>query len=133
MAALEFLQPLGLARPSGYTQVVTVSPGKLIVISGQVALDADAQVVGVGDLRAQTQQVFENLRLALAAAGATFAQVIKLTIFVVNYTPAHRAAIVEVRDQFVARDQPPASTLVGVQALARPEFLIEIEALAAAP
>lgn len=133
MATLEFLQPEGLSRPTGYTQVVTVSPGKLIVISGQVALDASAQLVGVGDLRAQTQQVFENLGLALASAGAAFAQVIKLTIFVVNYQPAHRAAIVEVRDQFIARDHPPASTLVGVQALARPEFLIEIEALAAAP
>jgi enamine deaminase RidA (YjgF/YER057c/UK114 family) len=133
MAVLEFLQPEGLARPAGYTQVVTVSPGKLIVISGQVALDANAQLVGAGDMHAQTQQVFENLRLALAAAGATFEQVIKLTILVVNYTPAHRAAIVEVRDQFIARGQPPASTLMGVQALARPEFLIEIEALAAAP
>jgi len=132
MPNLEFLQPEGLSRPGGYTHVVTLTPGKLVVISGQVALDADAQIVGAGDLRAQTQQVFENLRLALAAAGANFAQVVKLTIFVVNYQPAHRAAIVEVRDQFIARDHPPAGTLVGVQALARPEFLIEIEALAAA-
>jgi len=57
--------------------------------------------------------------------------VVKLTIFIVNYQPEYRAAFVEVRDQFIARDRPPAGTLVGVQALARPEFLIEIEALAA--
>jgi enamine deaminase RidA (YjgF/YER057c/UK114 family) len=131
MPNLEFLQPEGLSRPSGYTHVVTLTPGKLIVIAGQVALDANGQIVGAGDLRAQTQQVFENLRLALAAAGATFAQVVKLTIFIVNYQPEHRAAFVEVRDQFIAHDRPPAGTLVGVQALARPEFMIEIEALAA--
>ena len=132
MPNLEFIQPEGLARVTSYTQVVTAGPGRLVIVSGQVAYDANGQLVGAGDLRAQTQQVFENLRLALAAAGAGFAHVVKLTIFVVNYQPAHRDAIVEVRDQFVVRDRPPASTLVGVQALARPEILIEIEALAVA-
>src|SRR5690606_20596274 len=126
----EFIQPEGLARSNGYTQVVTARPGKLIVISGQVAFDANGQLVGPGDLGAQTRQVFENLRLALEAAGATFADVIKLTIFVVNYDVSQRAAIVAVREQYLSRENPPASTLVGVQALARPEFLIEIEALA---
>jgi enamine deaminase RidA (YjgF/YER057c/UK114 family) len=130
MTLPEFIQPDGLARSTGYTQVVTARPGKLILISGQVAFDVNGQLVGPGDLGKQTQQVFENLRLALAAAGATFENVLKLTIFVVNYDPSQRASIVAVREQFLSREHPPASTLVGVQALARPEFLIEIEALA---
>jgi enamine deaminase RidA (YjgF/YER057c/UK114 family) len=130
---LEFTQPDGLVRPTGYTQVVTARPGKLIFIAGQVALDAAGQLVGAGDLGAQAGQVFANLHTALTAAGASFAEVAKLTIFVVNYQPEHRAAIVEARDRFVSREQPPASTLVGVQALARPEFLVEVEAVAAIP
>jgi len=132
MPNIDFIQPEGLARTSSYTQVVTTGPGRLVIVSGQVAYDAEGQFVGAGDLAAQTRQVFENLRVALEAAGASFATVLKLTIFVVNYELAHRAAIVAVRDDYVSRQHPPASTLVGVQALARPEFLIEIEALAAA-
>ena len=130
MTLPEFLKPDGLAHYTGYTLVVTAQPGKLILISGQVAFDVNGQLVGPGDLAAQTQQVFENLRLALAAAGATFEDVLKLTIFVVNYETSQRAAIVAVREQYLSCEHPPASTLVGVQALARPEFMIEIEALA---
>jgi enamine deaminase RidA (YjgF/YER057c/UK114 family) len=126
----EFIQPPGLSTPGGYTHVVTAHGGKMVFIAGQVALDASARLVGEGDLRAQAQQVFENLKTALAAAGASFEDVVKITIFVVNYKPADRAVIVEVRDRFVSKEHPPASTLVGVQSLARPEFMIEIEAIA---
>jgi enamine deaminase RidA (YjgF/YER057c/UK114 family) len=125
----EFIQPAGLSTPGGYTHVVTAR-GKMIFIAGQVAYDADAQLVGEGDLKAQAQQVFENLRIALAAAGATFEDVVKLTVYIVNYTPSDRAVLVEVRDRYVSREHPPASTLLGVQSLARPEFLIEIDAIA---
>ena len=130
MPQKEFIQPTGLSTPGGYTHVVTARGGKMVFIAGQVALDANAKLVGEGDLRAQTQQVFENLKIALAAAGATFEDVVKVTIFVVNYKPADRAVIVEARDRFVSKEHPPASTLVGVQSLARPEFMIEIEAIA---
>jgi enamine deaminase RidA (YjgF/YER057c/UK114 family) len=130
MPHTEFIQPAGLSTPGGYTHVVTSQGGKMVFVAGQVALDANAKLVGEGDLRAQTGQVFENLKIALAAAGAGFEDVVKVTIFVVNYKSADRAVIVEVRDRFVSKQHPPASTLVGVQSLARPEFMIEIEALA---
>ena len=87
-----------------------------------------------GDVRkvtvAQTEQVMENLSTALAAAGATFDDVAKITTFVVDYTPEMRSVIGEVRGRYLPADNPPASTLVGVSALAGPEWLIEIEAIA---
>ena len=125
-----FLKPTGLANAPTYSHVVTSTGTTTIYISGQVALDASGAVVGAGDLGAQTRQVMENLNVALAAAGATFADVVKITTFVVGYQPEHRPVIAEVRGQYLAADQPPASTLVGVQALASPDFLIEIEAVA---
>ena len=102
--------------------------GRLVAISGQVALDADGAVVGAGDAAAQARQVFENLRRCLAAAGAGFADVIKLTYFVtdVAYMPAIRAA----RDEVLGTDPLPASTAVQVAALVLPDLLLEIEALA---
>lgn len=88
-------------------------------------------MTGIGDPSAQARQVFENLRRCLAAAGATFGDVIKFTYYLtdIGYLPAVRTA----RDEFLAGAQPPASTAVQVTALARPEFLLEIEALALLP
>jgi enamine deaminase RidA (YjgF/YER057c/UK114 family) len=122
--------PDGVAPGNGYTHVV-IGTGRLAALSGQVALDADGQVVGVGDPAAQAGQVFENLRLCLAAAGATFEHVVKLTFYVtdVGHLPAIRIA----RDQHVNVEHPPASTAVQVAALVRPEFLLEVEALALLP
>lgn len=121
--------PAGVVPGTGYTHVVT-GTGRLVAISGQVALDENGQVAG-GDAAAQARQVFENLRRCLAAAGATFGDVIKFTYFVtdIGYLPAVRT----VRDEFLAGAQPPASTAVQVTALARPEFRLEIEALALVP
>jgi enamine deaminase RidA (YjgF/YER057c/UK114 family) len=121
------LAPEGMAPGRGYSHAVAAS-GRLVAIAGQVAMDQDGNLVGAGDPKAQAQQVFENLRLALAAAGATFADVVKLTFFLtdVAYLPAVR----EVRDQFIDTGRPPASTAVQVAALFRPEFLLEVEALA---
>lgn len=127
--AKEFVNPRGLATPQSYTQVVTAGDGKMIFISGQVAFDESGQLVGPGDLGAQTRQVYLNLKTALAAAGATFADVVKLTTYVVGYKPADRLTINEVRNQYVS-PHPPASTLVGVGALAREDLLIEVEAIA---
>ena len=123
------LQPEGLSQPRGYSHVVSAH-GRHVFIAGQVAFDANGRVVGAGDLRAQTEQVFKNLQRALAAAGARLDDVVKTTIFVVDYKPADRAVIAEVRSRFYGNVAPPASTLVGVQALVVPELMIEIEAVA---
>ena len=124
-----YLQPEGLARPRGYSHVVSAR-GTQVFIAGQVAFDAEGRVVGVGDLRAQTEQVFNNLQRALAAAGARMEDLVKTTIFVVGYKPADRAVIAEVRSRFYGNAEPPAGTLVGVQALVVPELMIEVEAVA---
>ena len=120
----------GVAPGTGYTHVV-IGSGQLVALSGQVALDEQGRVVGAGDPAAQARQVFENLRRCLAAAGATFDQVVKLTYFLtdVSFLPAIRAA----RDECVDTGRPPASTAVQVAALFRPELLLEVEAFALLP
>ena len=125
----QHINPQGVSTPAGYTHVVSAE-GRVLFISGQVALDATGNVVGDGDFAAQANQVFENLKTCLAAAGASFSNVVKLTTYIVNYSPELRPALTAARAGHLPADGPPASTLVGVQALARPEFLIEIEAVA---
>jgi enamine deaminase RidA (YjgF/YER057c/UK114 family) len=126
----QFLNPPSLGKTHGWTQVVASTGSKTIHISGQAAVDAAGQVVGKGDLKRQTEQTFENLRLALAAAGATWADVVATRLYVVNLKPEHVPLIREVRSRYVSPDHPPASSLVGVQALVGPDWLIEIEATA---
>lgn len=126
----QFYNPEGMVKPGAYTPAISVSGGRTVYVSGQVSQDAAGNVVGKGDLLAQTEQVYKNLGIALAAAGASFADVVKLNVYVVGYQPEHRALLQSVREKHVSKDQPPASTLIGVQALARPEFLVEIEAVA---
>jgi enamine deaminase RidA (YjgF/YER057c/UK114 family) len=126
----QFINPEGLLRPGAYTPAIRVSGGTTVYVSGQVSQDAQGNVVGKGDLRAQTEQVYKNLGIALAGAGAAFVDVVKLNVYVVGYQPEHRALLQSVREKHVSRDNPPASTLIGVQALARPEFLVEVEAVA---
>jgi enamine deaminase RidA (YjgF/YER057c/UK114 family) len=126
-----FINPATLAAPRGYTHVVTAASGKMVFISGQVAFNVNGELVGKGDLRAQTRQVYENLKNALAAAGATTADVVKLNTYVVDFKPADLAAIREVRGQYFPNpERMPASTLVGVHALAFEGLLIEVEAIA---
>jgi enamine deaminase RidA (YjgF/YER057c/UK114 family) len=119
--------PEGVAPGTGYTQVISGS-GRLVAVSGQVALDEHGEVVGKGDPEAQARQVFGNLARCLAAAGATFDDVIKLTYYVTD--AAHMPAIRAVRAEFAGTDNLPASTAVQVVALVRPELLLEIEAFA---
>lgn len=128
-AKKEYINPFEV-KPTGYTHVVVTSPGKTIYISGQVATNAAGEIVGKGDLKAQTIQVFENLKTALTAAGASFKDVVKMSTFVVNYNADDRIIIREVRSSYLPKENPPASTLVGVQALYHPDVLIEIEAIA---
>jgi enamine deaminase RidA (YjgF/YER057c/UK114 family) len=126
----QFINPDGMVKPGAYTPAVSVNGGRTVYISGQVAQDGVGNIIGKGDLLAQTEQVYRNLATTLAASGASFNDVVKLTVYVVGYKPEHRALLQSVRERFVNKDHPPASTLIGVQALARAEFLVEIEAVA---
>lgn len=124
-----FLNPEGIAPPTGYTHVVTTDARKTVYISGQIGIDPQGKIQE--GLRAQTVQVFENLKTALASVGATFDNVLKVTYLIVNLKPEDRNIVREIRAGYFNPTQPPASTLIGVQALALPELLIEIEAIAA--
>jgi len=117
-------------RRLGFTHVVTSSPGTTVYISGQTAWDADRKIVGGDDLRLQAQQSFRNLRTALEAAGATPADVVFVRLYVVSYQPEHAAVLSPMLEEFFAGGPLPGSTWVGVQSLAVPGFLIEIEATA---
>lgn len=122
------LNPEGLPAPVGpYSNVVTSEPGRLVFVAGQVALDANGEIVGAGDVAAQTRQVMENLRLALEAAGATFADVVRVVNYITDVDLF--AQMAAVRKEYLVEPYP-ASTLVEVSALMYPELLIEIEAIA---
>jgi enamine deaminase RidA (YjgF/YER057c/UK114 family) len=95
-----------------------------------VSIDERGALIGAGDLAVQTAQAMRNVGLALTAAGATYADIVKITTYVVNYKPEHRAVVGRARAPFFANGTPPASTLVGVAALALPDWLVEIEAVA---
>ena len=130
--ANEYLKPAGLfdADRFGFTQVVTSPPGKLVFVSGQTAWTEALEIAGGDDLEAQTRQALENLRLALAAAGAKPADVTQLRLYIVDYTPKDAAAIGPPLGEFFAGGKPSAQTLLGIQALASPGLRIEIEAVA---
>lgn len=130
MAKTEYLKPKGLSINPAYSHVAVASGTRTIYIAGQVSIDEKGAVVGAGDIGAQTEQVMRNLGKCLEAADASFEHVVKITTYVVNYKPELRAAIGKARTPFFGDRPPPASTLVGVSALAAPEWLIEIEAIA---
>ena len=125
---MRFLNPPTMPAPFGYSQVVETGPGRTIHLAGQVAMNQAGEIVGEGDLGAQAEQIFVNRAAGLAAAGATFRDVVKLTIYVTSVAelPAFRRA----RDRHVNTESPPASTLVQVAGLALPGLLIEIDATA---
>ncbi|MGC9495778.1 RidA family protein [Streptomyces sp. WG7] len=119
--------PEGVAPAAQYTHVV-LGTGRFVAVSGQLALDEDGKLVGEDDPAAQARQVFENLRRCLAAAGATFDDVVKLTFFVTDM--AHMSAIRAARAEHIPDDRLPAASAVQVASLVRPDFLMEIEAFA---
>ena len=125
--------PPELHKPFGYSHVAEVTGGKLVYIAGQVALDPAGNLVGKDDFAAQARQVFANLKAALAAAGATFHDVIKLNYYCADAVDLalELPKLREIRDAYVNTAAPPASTLVVVCRLARPDWLIEVEAVAA--
>ena len=130
MAGPDFASPGDLAAPNGYSHVVGLAPGRLVWTSGQVALEADGSGPPEG-WEAQTRLVFANVGRALAAAGAAWQDVVKLTIYVVETEGV--ATIRAVRDEHVDPARPPTSSLVRVAGLVRPDLLLEVEAVAWLP
>jgi reactive intermediate/imine deaminase len=126
---VERINPAGLSKPNGYSHVVAVRGGRTIYVSGQVPLTKDGTLVGAGDMEAQTRQVFENLKVALSAAGAGMKDVVKINIYTTDVSKV--PAIRKVRDSYLPSDFP-ASTLTEVKSLFRPEVMIEIDAIAVA-
>jgi enamine deaminase RidA (YjgF/YER057c/UK114 family) len=124
--------PENMAKPTaGYSQVAEVEDGRIVYIAGQVALDKAGNLVGKDDFRAQVQQVFENLKAAVEAAGGDFHNVIKLNYYCAETVdPAQLPAVREIRDKYVNTANPPVSTFVVVKRLVRPEWLLEAEAVA---
>ena len=122
------LTPDSLPAPTGYSQIVEVPASSLVFISGQVPLDAKGELVGPGDVDAQTRQVFENLAAALEAAGVGWPDVVKLNYFLRDVSRIE--SVRSVRDQFLDTRHLPASTLVEVSGLFRDDVLIEIDAIA---
>jgi len=133
VTAHRFLNPSTMPSTRGYTHVVeTHSPSRTIYISGQLGMTPDGKFAGSpGDFRAQAEQCFENLKLALAEAGATFEHVVKMTAFFTDM--AHLPIYFEVRDSYVNTKAPPASTAIQIAKLAREPALFEIEATAVVP
>jgi len=131
-ANVRFINPNTLAPQSGYSYVVeTTGPGRTIYIAGQLGLDMENKLVGgPGDFRAQAVKAIENLKAALASAGADLSNVVKITNYLTDMS--HIAIYREVRDQFFKMPRP-ASTAVGISQLARPGALFEIEAIAVLP
>ena len=127
------INPLELSVPTGYSHVAVAPAGRTVYVSGQIAYDGTGRTVGQGDLRAQAVQVYQNLYAALAAADATFGDVVKMTTFVVDLTPEKAAVVREVRAQFLPENNRPASTMVGVTSLVDPDLLVEVEAIAHLP
>ncbi|HEY2772571.1 MAG TPA: RidA family protein [Candidatus Binatia bacterium] len=132
---LQHIQPPDLFRSSklGFTQVVTATAGAVVWVAGQTACDERGRPVGAGDIGKQAEVALENVRRALAAAGAGPADVTMLRVYIVGFTHEAASEIGGRVASFFAGVEPPASTWVGVTALMHPDFLIEIEAVAAVP
>ena len=125
----ERINPEDLPTPLAYTHVIGATGSRLVFVAGQEPEDERGKLVGAGDLAVQARQVFSNIGRALSAAGAQPEQVTKITIFVVGYRREHLPAI-EAGRLALFGDHKPADTLVGVEALSHPDYLIEVEAVA---
>lgn len=124
---LHYLRPEGLPPVNGYSHAVA-HEGRMIVVSGQVPLDPDGNIVGLGDAERQVDQVFKNIATALAAVGADMRSVVKLTVYLTDRADLN--AFRQVRDRYIDTERPPASSLVLVAGLVHPDFRVEIDVLA---
>ncbi len=131
---LRFSNPNTLAKPPGYSYVVEATgPNRVIFLAGQLGVDTENKFVGApGDFRAQCTQAFENMTMAIKGAGARWSDVVKINNYLVDIE-GNMAAFRDVRDRYLNAAAPPASTTIGVPALARPGGLFEIEAIAVLP
>jgi enamine deaminase RidA (YjgF/YER057c/UK114 family) len=128
----EFFSPATLPPPVGYSHIAKVNKGTMIYVAGQVSSDASGKLVGEGDFEAQAEQVFKNLKIAVEAAGGAMTDIVKLNVYLVaEVGQAEVPKLRAIRDRYVNKEKPPASTLVVVTRLARPGWLVEIEAVAA--
>jgi len=130
---VRFINPPSVAAPHGYSHAAVIDLGnsKMVILSGQVGLDKQGNLVGAGDLGRQAEQAFQNIRSIVTAAGGTMDNVVKLSFFVTDVSKIQ--AVREARDKFINTKTPPASTLVEVRKLFRDDVLIEIEATAVIP
>ncbi len=131
--AVELINPAGLVEPQGYAHVGIASGSRTVYLSGQIAQDAEGNLVGAGDLAAQTEQALVNVSIALEAAGASFADVAKTTIYVVGWKPDMIQALGEGLGRVAARlgvDPLRPTTMVGVEALGEPGALVEFDVTA---
>jgi enamine deaminase RidA (YjgF/YER057c/UK114 family) len=126
---LVLINPKELSTPAGYTQVIVATGHRLVFVAGQGADDAHGNLVGVGDLAAQARQAFANVGRSLAAAGARPEHVATITIYVVHHRPEYLRDIYEARRAEFG-DHKPTDTVVGVETLAEPGYLIEVDAIA---
>lgn len=126
-----FVNPGTLAGLDGFTHAIRV--GFVTYVSGEVPLDSAGKLVGAGDLAAQTKQAFDNLSLVLRIAGNQPSDIVKLTVYVVNYHRQDLAVIRQAAPQFFPDKNPPAGIVLGVQALPREGMLIAVDAIAQAP
>jgi enamine deaminase RidA (YjgF/YER057c/UK114 family) len=133
VAVHRFLNPPAIPAPRGYSHVVeTKGPSRTIYLAGQLGMTVDGKFAGApGDFRAQAIQCFENIKAALAAAGANFEHVVKLNNYLIDM--AHLPIYFEVRDRYVNTKNPPASTTIQISKLARDGALYEVEAIAVVP
>lgn len=122
---IQRINPEGMTQPTGYSHVVR--HGNLLFMAGQVATDADGNVIGEGDMKAQVRQVLENMQTVLASQGADFSNVVKITIYTTDIDAYRQTG--DIRQEYW-QGIAPASTLVQIDRLARPVFLVEIEATA---
>ena len=128
-ASTRYINPGTLAALPGFTHAVRV--GSTLYVSGEVALDSTGRLVGVGDLRAQAALAFANLATVLRIGGTTPADVAKLTIYVVNYSPKDLETIRAAAPEFFPQRNPPAGTVIGVESLPQDGLLIAVDATAA--
>ncbi len=130
---VQYVNPDALNKNPAFTNVIVVTgPVKTVYVGGQDAVDASGSIIGKGDLKAQTEQVLKNLRLALAAGGAQFEHIIKWNLYIVQGQPL-RAGFEVFQRVWGNRPNPPAISMVFVAGLAHPDFLVEMDAIAVVP
>ena len=122
---IERMNPPGTSQPTAYTQLVRA--GKTLYFSGQAAVNEKGELIGKGDMRAQVRQVYENLKSLLASQGATFDHLVKITIYTLNMDEFRKTG--DIREEYTG-GRAPASTLLQIDRLASPDYLVEIEGIA---